>query len=59
LDIVSFKYKNDDEPQVGFIAENTDPLLSGKNKDSMRLNATVGVLLKAVQELGQLPRSST
>jgi hypothetical protein len=53
VDIVSFEYKNSEDPipQIGFIAENTDPSLSGKNQDSMRINSTIGLLLKAVQEL--------
>jgi hypothetical protein len=53
VNIVSFKYKKskDSIPQIGFIAEDTDPLLSGENQDSMRLNSTIGLLLKAIQEL--------
>jgi hypothetical protein len=53
VDIVSFKYRKDEDPipQIGFIAEDIDPLLSGKNQDSMRLNSAIGLLLKAVQEL--------
>jgi hypothetical protein len=51
IDVVSFKYKGDTEPQVGFIAEDTDPLLSGKEQKSMKINTTIGILLKAIQEL--------
>jgi hypothetical protein len=51
IDVVSFKYKGDTEPQVGFIAEDTDPLLSGKEQKSMKMNTTIGILLKAIQEL--------
>jgi hypothetical protein len=51
IDIVSFNYKNDEEPQVGFIAEDTDILLSGKDQKGMKINATIGLLLKAIQEL--------
>jgi hypothetical protein len=53
VEIVSYTYKGSDEPQVGFIAENTDPLLSGPNQDSMNVSSSVGVLIKAVQELYQ------
>jgi sensor histidine kinase YesM len=59
INIVSFQYKEskDPIPHVGFIAEDTDSLLSGENQDSMRLNSTIGVLLKAVQELdGKIER---
>jgi predicted component of type VI protein secretion system len=53
VDIVSFRYKRDEDPipQIGFIAENTDPLLSGEDRKSMRINSAIGLLLKAVQEL--------
>jgi hypothetical protein len=55
INIVSFKYRKDKDPipQIGFIAEDTDPLLSGKDQDSMRINTTIGILLKAVQELDE------
>jgi hypothetical protein len=51
IDVVSFKYKGDTEPQVGFIAEDTDPLLSGEEQKSMKINTTIGILIKAIQEL--------
>jgi hypothetical protein len=51
VEIVTYTYIDQDEPQVGFIAEKTDPLLSGHNQDSMNVSSTVGVLIKAVQEL--------
>jgi hypothetical protein len=52
---LSFKYKEDKEsiPQICFIAENTDPLLSGEGRKSMRINSAIGLLLKAVQELNK------
>jgi hypothetical protein len=55
VDIVSFKYKKSEDPmlQIGFIAENTDPLLSGEDQKGMRINTTIGLLLKAVQELNE------
>ena len=55
-DIVSYRYKAEskqDLSHVGFIADYTNELLSGKNKDSMRINDSVGLLLKAVQELDE------
>jgi hypothetical protein len=54
IDVVQYKYKSEnanDLYHIGFIAENTNSLLSGKNQNEMRLNDTIGVLLKAVQEL--------
>ena len=51
--VVSFHYKDDAElkPRVGFIAEDTDKLLSSPTQDQFDLNNSVGLLLKAVQEL--------
>lgn len=55
VDVVSFNYKADKEKnfRVGFIADDTDEVLAGKNHDSMNLGNCIGVLLKAVQELAQ------
>ena len=53
-DIVQYKYKKEnanDLYHVGIIAENTNALISGKNQDQMRLSDSVGLLMKAVQEL--------
>ena len=53
-DIVQYKYKKEnanDLYHVGIIAENTNTLISGKNQDQMRLSDSVGLLMKAVQEL--------
>ena len=52
-EIVDFKFKDDEDqvPHVGFIAEDTDPLLSTPNQDKMDYTNCIGVLLKAVQEL--------
>jgi len=36
---------------IGFIAEKTPPELSTKNQNVMDSNSTIGVLIKAVQEL--------
>jgi hypothetical protein len=50
--IVDFKYRaNPDVDAIGFIAEDTHELLSGKSRKEFNINNTLGVLLKAVQEL--------
>ena len=53
VEIVDFKYRNDRRkvPHIGFIAEDTDPLLSTPKQDSMDIGNCIGLLLKAVQEL--------
>lgn len=53
IEVVNFKYKEDSalEPHIGFIAEDTDPLLSTLNRNQMDLGNCIGVLIKAVQEL--------
>ena len=53
-DVVSYRYKTENEsevPHIGFIADYTNELLSGKNKDTMRVNDNIGLLIKSVQEL--------
>lgn len=51
--ICSFNMKGDPEQdfRVGFIADDTNPVLSGKNQDVMDTQNCIGVLLKAIQEL--------
>ena len=50
--IVSFNYKTDIiNKHIGFIAEDTPEELSTRNKNVMDSNNTIGLLLKAVQEL--------
>jgi hypothetical protein len=50
--IVSFAYKNDpDTIHYGFIAEDTPVELSTINKNKMDTNSTIGLLIKAVQQL--------
>ena len=53
VDVVNFNYINDDEktPHVGFIAEDTDSLLSTPHQNKMDYTNCIGVLLKAVQEI--------
>lgn len=50
--VVSFNYKTDIiNKHIGFIAEDTPEELSTRTKNVMDSNNTIGVLLKAVQEL--------
>jgi hypothetical protein len=53
VDVVSYKLRADKsgETHVGFIAEDTDALLSGPGHDGVRLTDAVGILLKGIQEL--------
>lgn len=54
IEIVDFNFKDEerkDEPKVGFIADDTDSIFSGLNKDKMDVYNCIGMLLKAVQEL--------
>lgn len=51
-DIVSFRYKHDDRiARVGFIADDTHELLATPEHNTMEVGNSVGLLLKAVQEL--------
>ena len=52
VSVVSFNYKTDViNKHIGFIAEDTPEELSTRNKNVMDSNNTIGVLLKAIQEL--------
>lgn len=54
IKIVDFNFKtdtNNENPKVGFIADDTDAIFSTKNHDSMDIYNCIGMLLKAVQEL--------
>ena len=53
VEVVDFTFKDDPEKNIktGFIAENTNPILSSKDQDKMDIYNVCGVLLKAVQEL--------
>jgi prefoldin subunit 5 len=54
VNVKSFKYKNNDkESHIGFIADDTHELLSGKNHDHSDHGNAIGLLIKAVQELTQ------
>ena len=50
---MSFNYKDDKDnrPHIGFIAEDTPSDLSTPKKNTMDVPSTVGVLIKAVQQL--------
>ena len=37
--------------RVGFIADDTDPIVATKNQDQMDTNSTLAVALKAIQQL--------
>ena len=53
-DIVNYLYKEENNTclrHVGFIADYTCKLLSGANQDQMRINDSIGILMKAVKEL--------
>ena len=52
--VVTFKYKTENDEamyHVGFIADDTNPILSDKDQRHFRIGDTIGVLIKAVQEL--------
>jgi hypothetical protein len=54
-DIVSFNFKTDalEEYRVGFIADDTNEIIAGSNHDKMDITNTLGVVLKAIQELSE------
>jgi len=50
--IVNFKYKHDDTvPHIGFIADDSHELLATPSHNTMEIGNSIGLLLKAVQEL--------
>ncbi len=51
--IVDFNFKHDETllPHIGFIADDTHEILATRNHDSMDMGNSIGILLKAVQEL--------
>ena len=52
-EIVEFNYKDnlEGDTRIGFIADDTDPMMSGSKQNQFDMANTIGVLLKAVQEL--------
>lgn len=54
ISVVEFRWASDlasQSTRIGFIAEDTDPLVSGDNKNTMDHANLLGVLIKANQEL--------
>jgi len=53
IDVKTFNYKDDESKllRVGFIADDTQEILSGPDRDYFDMGNTVGILLKAVQEM--------
>lgn len=53
IDVVSFNFRGDEKRRfrVGFIADDTHEYLSGQEHDKMDITNTLGLLIKAVQEL--------
>ena len=54
IGVVSFAYREDEarRRRVGIVAEDTDPLFSGEEQKHFDLANTLGVLVRAVQEIG-------
>jgi len=52
--IVNYNFIGDTNKKVGFIAEETDSLLSGPSKNSIDYSNTIGLLIKAIQELYEI-----
>lgn len=55
VNIVEFKYKEieNDRKHIGFIADDTEKILSGPKQDSFLIADTLAVVVKAIQELKQ------
>jgi hypothetical protein len=52
VNVVKFNYLTDlENKHIGFIAEDTPEELSTSKRNAMDTNSTVGILIKAVQEL--------
>lgn len=52
VNVVKFKYKTDlNHQKIGFIAEDTHPLLSSESQKKFDIGNSIGLLLKSVQEL--------
>lgn len=53
--VVDFRFKEqtDDYIHTGFIAEDTHERMTGPDGDAMSIADTVGVLIKAIQELNE------
>jgi len=55
MSVVSFTYRADEarRRRVGIVAEDTDPLFSGAEQKHFDLANTLGVLVRAVQQIGE------
>lgn len=55
VNVVNFNFKDDKNkvPKIGFIADDTDSLLSTPDHDQMDITNCIGILIKAVQELSK------
>ena len=53
VEVVKYNYKTDKEKnlKIGFIADDTHEYLSSKDHDKMEMGNSIGLLIKAVQEL--------
>ena len=54
MGVVSFAYREDEtrRRRVGIVAEDTDPIFSGPEQKHFDLANTLGVLVRAVQQMG-------
>lgn len=61
VNVVDFNYIDDEThaPKVGFIAEDTDPLFSTRERKAMDSANCIGILMKAVQELSTKVKNLT
>lgn len=61
VSVVDFNYIDDESksPKVGFIAEDTDPLFSTRERKVMDSANCIGILMKAVQELSTKVKNLT
>lgn len=61
VSVVDFNYIDDESksPKVGFIAEDTDPLFSTRERRAMDSANCIGILMKAVQELSTKVKNLT
>lgn len=59
--IVDFTYKDDKEnqPKIGLIADDSDPLFLDSKRETVDLYNTCGILMKAVQELSTKVKNLT
>lgn len=61
VSVVDFNYIDDESksPKVGFIAEDTNPLFSTRERKAMDSANCIGILMKAVQELSTKVKNLT